>query len=647
MKNSIVKGLALLAILFIVFPITIASAPSYYVDFITIPHLTQLIAPGMTAVPITLSITNLGSTLLNVNITPLTHYPFKVYPNFGNVSLPEFQEGQTVNVTFLYDIYPNASDGIYELYYQITGKLLNGSVVSKTMSVKIPILGYVSISASSVWGSPSSPILVAPGETNIPLTLVLVNSGNVLASNVSVVLKSKYPIKFDQTKATVGYLPIGTPVEVPVYASVYPNATEGVYEIPITVKYFDNATQVVNLTVAINGYINFSITSVWGSPSSPITVSAGETQVPLTFIIRNLGDVNALNFSLCIPNKYPLIVSQRQIYVGIIPAGGINYATTTVSVYPNATAGVYYIPVVIKYFSNVVEKEYVPIEIYPVNLTLNVITIPPQVFPGYFDVRVEAIIVNYGSGIAENVSVMMTAGKGIDIISPNEVDLGAIPVGHVINTTFLINVPNSTPSGYYYLNFTVKYDGGKYVKVYRLKVYPKANLEIVDVYYPQINPGATKVPITITIKNVGNVTAENVKAVLGSSDVIYPHVSSSNPLMALTASEEYIGDLKPGQEVNITYIVDVSGGAGTGNYTLTLTLVWNQTGALFPFVQNDKFTVQVSPSVFQNLLTEGITFQVGTSKYTIGWLYIIIALIIIVLIIVVAVRVASRGKPKG
>jgi hypothetical protein len=643
------KLIRVLPILFLLIPLIPVINSQQGIGFIIIPHISQLIAPGMSEVPITLTITYTGSMYAyNVNITPITSFPIKPYTyynNTGTVTVPELTQGQSINVTFLYNVFPNASDGVYKVYVNITGFLSNGAKFSEKIPFTLPILGYVSISASSVWGSPSSPLVVGPGENNLPLTIILVNEGNVIANNVTITFnKESYPLKFEQDEISIGYLPIGEPIEVVGYASIYPNASSGVYQIPIQVNYFNGNKMTVNLTVAINGYLNFSITSLWGSPSSPITVSAGESQVPLTFVIRNLGDVNALNVSLLIPNQYPLMVTQRQAYVGIIPAGEINYVTLTVSVYPNATPGVYYIPVTLYYFSGISMKEYVPIEIFPSNLTINMLTLPPQVYPGYFDVKVIALVLNYGSAIANNATI--TLSSSLPIVSAASFSIGAVPVGKVINVTFLINIPNSTKPGNYSLTFTLKYDGGEVKKAFTLTVYPKADLQIVAVYYPTINPGSTKVPITITVKNVGNVTAENVKAILGSSDVIYPHVSSSNPLMGLTASEAYIGDLKPGQEVNITYIVDVSGGASVGNYTLTVTFIWNQTGALFPFVQNDNFRVQVSPTAFSDLLSQGIIFEVGTSKILVSWIDIIVGLVILIIIIIVGIRVATRRVNK-
>ncbi|MBP1358111.1 MAG: hypothetical protein JZD40_06485 [Sulfolobus sp.] len=238
----------------------------------------------------------------------------------------------------------------------------------------------------------------------------------------------------------------------------------------------------------------------------------------------------------------------------------------------------------------------------------------------------------------------MSLSSPFPIVSQNQFTLGALPQGVPSNISFLINIPNTTSPGYYYINFTVKYDGGKYTKPIKIEVYPKANLQIVGVYYTSLNSGASNVPITITIKNVGNATAKNVKAILGSNNVIYPYVSSSNPLMALTASEVFLGDIPPGEEVNITYDIEVSSGASSGNYTLPITLIWNQTGGLFPFVQNDKFSIQVSPSPFSSLVTQGITVEINGKGYTISWLAVIVFVIIIVLIVLIAGLRSRRRK---
>ncbi len=592
----------------------------------------ELTAPGQTEVPITFTLINTGGTLYNVNITPISSYPFKVYPEYYNstnvISIPELQTGQEVNITFLYNIDPSARDGIYKIPLEI-----NSTELNKTIYFSVPILGYVQISAQSVWGSLSSPMIITAGENNVPLTIVLSNQGNVMASNVSLCLSSSYPVIFLEKSIKIGYLPVGEEVPVTVYASVLNNATTGVFYVPITIKYFASSYCTIKLPITINGYENFSISTVWGTTSSPITASPGSTQLPLTFIVRNLGDVTATNVSIQIINSYPLNLSQKIIHIGIVPAGEYNLNTITASVYPNVTPGIYYIKASLHYFDTST-IEYIPVLISSPQLSLNVITIPPQIFPGYFDVRVEAIILNHGSGIAQNAFIYLKSP--FKVVSENNISLGAIPSGVPINATFLINVPNSTKPGNYSLTFIIKYDGGELEKTINITVYCKANIVIENVIYPTINPGSSKVPITIILKNIGNATACNVKVILGSSNVIAPHVSTSNPLEALTASEQEIGNLKPDQEVNVTYIVDISSGVSPGYYPFSIILVWNQTGSLYPLAQTDESTIHVSPTLLSQITSYDIV--------SIPVIYVIIFVIII--IIIIAIFAARRRSKK-
>ncbi|AWR96594.2 hypothetical protein DFR86_02865 [Acidianus sulfidivorans JP7] len=590
----------------------------------------ELLAPGETEVPITFTIINLGQTLYNVNISPVNTYPLSIYSYYNStdiINIPELATGSEVNVTFIYNVLPSAKDGVYKIPLQI-----NSSEGSEKEYFTVPVLGYVKISGEAVWGSESSPLVVSPGEDNVPLTLILINDGNVMANNVSITFANKYPLKFEQNSTFVGYLPVGEPVEVPVYASIDSNATPGVYNVLIRVHYFNNSLQNVTIPVSINGYENFSISAIWGSTSEPITASPGSIQLPLTFIVKNLGDVTVTNVSLTIVKEYPISTSQNNIYIGIIPAGEENLGSITANVYPNATPGVYYIPVIIHYFDTK-SLEYVPIVISSPKISINMITLPPQVFPGFYNVRIEAILTNYGTGIAQDANISLQSP--FQIVSPDNFSIGAIPVGKPINVTFLINVPNSTTPGNYTLKFTVNYDGGKIIKDEKLTIYPKANIIIERVIYHNITPGSSKVPITFTLENDGSATAKNIVVYLGSSNVIQPYVSTSNPLAALTASEQEIGDLKPGQSINVTYIVDISGGASHGTYPVTLIMVWNQTGSLIPFEESQVANITLSQSIFTQF----------TKDLTTNPLILLLVIIIIVLIIVVAVVAArSRGK---
>jgi S-layer domain len=582
----------------------------------------QVVAGGSTRVPVTIIINNLGDVnAVNVSITlPENYFPIHFLQSSAYLGI--IPAGLYSESTVIASVYPNATPGVY--YVPIT---IHYFSTERTVYVPIDVLGYAKASVQAVWGSPTSPQLVAPGENDVPVTLILDNQGNVMLSNVSLLLTSAYPIKFMQSYLNVGYLPPGQPVEITTYASVYPNATSGIYQLPALIQYFSGQEIQTFITVPVVGYESFSVSSLWGSPSSPITAAPGQTNLPLTFVVRNVGDVNAFNVSLYFPgDEYPLALTQSSLQLGIIPAGQLNEGTITASVYPNATPGTYYVPVIVHY-SDVNLTTYVPVVIYPPKISLSIFTVPPQVFPGFYDVKVEAVMTNYGEATAQNAYV--TLSSPFPLVSQGNLTVGDIPPGTPINVTFLINVPDGTAPGNYKLTFSVNYDGGSYLKSYTLTVYPKANLTIVQVIYPSFQPGDTNVPITIVLKNVGNVTAKNVRAILGTSDVIYPHVSSSNPLQALTASQTSLGDISPGQEVNLTYVVDVSGGASPGYYPLTLTLTWNQTGSFVPFVQNDHFQVQVTPPL-TSVIAQNPLFYVG--------------IVIVVVIIVILLLVLRRRK---
>jgi len=608
-------------------PVTVSVPVTGYSNFSVTtvwgsPTDPQVVAGGSTRVPVTIIINNLGDVnAVNVSITlPENYFPIHFLQSSAYLGI--IPAGLYSESTVIASVYPNATPGVY--YVPIT---IHYFSTERTVYAPIDVLGYAKASVQAVWGSPTSPQLVAPGENDVPVTLILDNQGNVMLSNVSLLLTSAYPIKFMQSYLNVGYLPPGQPVEITTYASVYPNATSGIYQLPALIQYFSGQEIQTFITVPVVGYESFSVSSLWGSPSSPITAAPGQTNLPLTFVVRNVGDVNAFNVSLYFPgDEYPLALTQSSLQLGIIPAGQLNEGTITASVYPNATPGTYYVPVIVHY-SDVNLTTYVPVVIYPPKISLSIFTVPPQVFPGFYDVKLEAVMTNYGEATAQNAYV--TLSSPFPLVSQGNLTVGDIPPGTPINVTFLINVPDGTAPGNYKLTFSVNYDGGSYLKSYTLTVYPKANLTIVQVIYPSFQPGDTKVPITIVLKNVGNVTAKNVRAILGTSDVIYPHVSSSNPLQALTASQTSLGDISPGQEVNLTYVVDVSGGASPGYYPLTLTLVWNQTGSFVPFVQNDHFQVQVTPPL-TSVIAQNPLFYVG--------------IVIVVVIIVILLLVLRRRK---
>ncbi|MEM0363564.1 MAG: hypothetical protein QXH75_07175, partial [Sulfolobaceae archaeon] len=228
------------------------AVPSYFQGYST---SAELIAPGEIGVPITFHLVNLGPTnLTDVTIIPINTYPFYVYNYYNStklVNIPFWKVGQMINVTFLFNISNTAKQGVYSEAIAIQAVNEYGQTVDSTILVPVPVLGYVNFSASSVWGTTSNPIVVGPGENNVPLTIILQNTGNTLVTNVTLELNSQFPVKFLQNNATISAIPAGYYGEATVMASVYPNVTEGLYYIKLKVIYYHNATTYVIVPIDI------------------------------------------------------------------------------------------------------------------------------------------------------------------------------------------------------------------------------------------------------------------------------------------------------------------------------------------------------------------------------------------------------------
>jgi len=251
-------------------------------------------------------------------------------------------------------------------------------------------------------------------------------------------------------------------------------------------------SKTVLLRVPITGYQGLQVQAFWGTTSSPMAASPGETDVPLTFVIRNLGTVAMSNVTITLRSvEYPFEFSQTVLGLGTIPAGLYSEATVTASVFPNATPGTYYIQLNVSSYGHVTTLE-VPVTVYGPSLAVNLVTYPPQIFQGYEYAQLTLIATNYGQGMAYNASVAINTP--LEVVGQKVINLGAIPPGKPVNVTFLITVPNDTRPGTYPVQFTVKYDGGEYSSTFNVTIKPEAQLRVVGVY-GSLTGGASGVPL--------------------------------------------------------------------------------------------------------------------------------------------------------
>jgi len=204
------------------------------------------------------------------------------------------------------------------------------------------------------------------------------------------------------------------------------------------------------------------------------------------------------------------------------------------------------------------------------NISISLIgSMPPMLYSGY-NQSLEFAIVNSGTGLARNITVTASPSSNINLLgSIHKFFISSLPSGSSVDENIFIstNYTNST-KGYILLN--VSYQSSNYKnsfsKSYNESLYltPSAQFEIVKVA-SDAYPGATDVPVTYTIKNVGNEVAKQVQV---SFQSIYP-VTPIN-------GNAYIAELLPGEEANVTFMINVDTSGLPGSYPVTIFETWKQ-----------------------------------------------------------------------
>jgi hypothetical protein len=458
-------------------------------------------------------------------------------------------------------------------------------------------------------------------------------------------------------KPLIVYQTVSIPVTTIVTTTLYNGETvvTGVKTVPVSIEIPEVMGSIpsisaskssksvnTNVSIPILGYLGLEASAIIGTPDNVIQALPG-SYVPLTIYLMNYGNTPALNVSVTLISLPPqLIPINTTQHLPALPPGQPIPVTFYVYVPKYLQQGNYTVRLRVDYFTgdDDVISATLTMPQKPIIYIQSIATNPPEIFQSYPMAQLILSIVNIGSGIAYDAKLYINSTDITPLIS-NPLILGAIPPGNPIQLTIPINLPSN--SGNYTINITVDYDGGSSSRNYILNLRPRANLAVVSINYPQppalslsnlgallstitsptLTPGASKVPITITIINEGPIEAKNVMVTISSGKIIQPHVSSSNPLSALTASQAFIGDLKPGQEINVTFLVDVDSSAVPGTYPLILVFMWNQTGSLYP-------------------LTESVTTYVTVKPAPNALLWIVLILIIIVIVIGIIASIRRR-----
>ncbi len=395
----------------------------------------------------------------------------------------------------------------------------------------------------------------------------------------------------------------------------------------------------------------FQATAIWGSPQSPLLVAPGSTGVPLYVEVTNLGPSTVYSLTIQLDTSYPLSPvrgAPRNLTLRLpaLPAGGAATLFGYFNVSPNAETGVYNETISLEYFAgNQTETQTisvgVPILGEPVIRLAGFTYNPIRIYPGYPYVELTAVLVNTGTATASSVSVELNTSYPVYPAYNGSLErqLGYLPVGTPVDLSFPLALYNTSSTVNTTLTLTVTYNGGR-TQTFSLPFteYPKAIINVVGVYTPTVRVGDNAVYVTLTVKNTGGSPAQLLTFTLLPSDVFQVSVpSSENPLLALSAVNVTVGSLMPGQETNVTYIVEVNPNIQHGVYPLNILASWRQPGSTQPFIQTLTVPIQVHRTLIQSFI-HGVT-DINSDPVV-----VFETILLVVLIVVLIAIAASFGR---
>jgi len=435
----------------------------------------------------------------------------------------------------------------------------------------------------------------AVAGSNVQISFQLYNSYEQPLENIIIYLEGAYPLLnySPVTVAQISRIEGGNTYGYRLgYNLLLPNnIPTGVYTLQLVATYqttYEATTsggvlpsnQVTTQTVV--GYSVIPITIyVIGKPS--ISVSASVNSITpgqpflLTLNLQNNGYDNAKNITVNIfsTNNFKP-VGTSSITIGRLPIGASLSIPITMLANTSIENSTYTIPISLKYYSE-------SGNVYFANTSISINSIvaepdisvsllgsmPPTLYSGY-NQSIQFVIANSGNGIARNITVTVLTGRNINILSSvRKFFIPALLPGSSINEGIFVsaNYTASTNANliinvtYYSSNFKQNFS-----KVFNKTIYimPSAQFQVTGVE-TQAYPGATNVPVTLTIKNVGNEVAKEVQV---SFQSIYP--------ITPIDSNAYIEKLLPGEEVNVTFVINVDLNGYPGNYPITIFETWKQ-----------------------------------------------------------------------
>ncbi len=521
-------------------------------------------------------------------------------------------------------------------YLAIAALLILVAFVPGLSSGLVAQNGLMQVTGVSWYGVNSSE-LAAPGDTYAPLYVSFVNSfGTVSDLSVNVNLNNSAVFHYSHINGSssvvtenITYSQGGTSYAIVQPLNISSTAKTGIYTLELHYSFVSNSTVFegnTSFSVPLLGTVHLvSTQSYFGSQSSPLIGTPGMKNVPLTVVLENTGNSFVQNISLSYTPSMPLSGVTQTTYISAMQAFGYATATFMVSIPASVTDGIYSQSITASYSG--IQKNVtfsVPVTGYSNVSLVTYYTNPPVIYQNMKFIRLTAVLANSGNSFATDLGISAQSSS-FKVLTGNY-SIPYLQSGGVINATFLINAPASAGTGSLTLN------AGQNAYTLNFNVRSSGSISISS-SVPPMKPGQSQALETFTVKNTGNVAVYGLSMYLITPSVISVHVSSSNPLSGLTANNFTIGQLNPGQSFKVTFLVDVSSSATSGNYQAQLFMSYRLNESAMKFTQTYSFENTVQPTTvqsFENFL------NVPIEEF--------IVFIVIVVIIIGVVGYAARSR---
>ncbi len=511
-----------------------------------------------------------------------------------------------------------------------------------SLSVNAQAIAIQANGALSLMNLVVSPQPVVSGS-NVTISFQLFNSYSSQLNNVNLQLESQSPIvTVSPASSTILINSVGSGL----YGGLATNEFSYTLHIPSSLaagEYTFDVAATYQTAQQASDYLNLPASSmmpiylyVYGKPNIELSATATQIQPGTPFTLQvsalNSGTDKASNVSITLINQTDFSAYGPYAFnLGSIAAGAS--APASISLYPNlnVSGGNHTLYFMVNYTSQTGAKnstvERVPVEVLinAPQVVASILSAQPQELYSGSNQTLTVLLQNTGGGTAKNLSLTFQNGNGLSIGSSNhKFFIGTLASGQTATQNIFITADKNASGSTYYLPLAISYTGANYQGEYSstqalpVEIAASSLFNITSVS-DAVYPGATYVPITFTIRNTGNIEAQQISF---SLQTIYP-ITTVN-------AQAYVQQIAPGQSTNVTFYVDADGKGNAGEYPVTLYEQWTQA--------NGATNQQYSGS--DNYYATVYSGARGGSTTN----YIIVAVVIVVIAVVAANMLRRRKK---